>query len=173
MLEKQAKIAYLGVGSNLGDKRKNIEHVKFKLILNNIKILKSSNLYESLSWPDKRNPKFINIMLQIETYKSPKDLLTICNKIENELGRKRFKKNDPRTCDIDILDFNGQINAFKYKNLDFIVPHKKLIYRNFVLYPLKEICTNWIHPETKQNIDTLIKNLPEEDRKSILKLENN
>ncbi len=162
MLEKQAKIAYLGIGSNLGDKRKNIEHVKFKLILNNIKILKSSNLYESLSWPDKSNPKFINIMLQIETYKSPKDLLSICNKIENELGRKRVKKNDPRTCDIDIIDYN---NLILKKNL--ILPHPSMTKRNFVLLPLFEIDNNWKHPKTKANIKFLINSLPIRDLRSI------
>ena len=162
MLEKQAKIAYLGIGSNLGDKRKNIEHVKFKLILNDIKILKSSNLYESLSWPDKNNPKFVNIILQIETYKSPKDLLTICNKIENELGRKRVRKNDPRTCDIDIIDYN---NLILKKNL--ILPHPSMTKRNFVLLPLFEINNKWKHPKTKANIKFLINSLPIKDLRSI------
>ena len=55
MLEKRAKIVFLSIGSNLGNKKKNIELVKFKLEKNNIKIIKSSKNYETLSWPDKKN----------------------------------------------------------------------------------------------------------------------
>ena len=168
---------FLGIGSNLsspyGDRFFNINLSMSYLDSYGIKIIKNSSFYETPSYPNKNDPKFLNIVTEVDTKLPPEDLASVLIYIEEKLGRKRQKKNDPRTCDIDILDFNGKVHGFKYKNLDFIVPHKKLIYRNFVLYPLKEICTNWIHPETKQNIDTLIKNLPEEDRKSILKLENN
>ena len=68
------------------------------------------------------------------------------------------------------IDFNSQIFDFKYKNLDFTVPHKKLSYRNFVLIPLKEILPNWIHPKTKDSIDKLLDKLPIEDKNSILKI---
>ena len=90
--------------------------------------------------------------------------------IEEKLERKRKKKNDPRTCDIDIIDYNGQIINFKYRNLDFTVPHKKLIYRNFVLIPLLEIFPEWKHPKTKEFINILIDKLPQEDKNSILKI---
>ena len=79
-------------------------------------------------------------------------------------------KNDPRTCDIDIIDFNGQIIDFKYKNLDFSVPHKELSYRNFVLFPLKEILPEWTHPKSKESINMLIDKLSDEDKNSILKV---
>ena len=58
---------YLGIGSNLGNKRLNIEKAKFKIIENNIKILQSSKYYESLSWPNKKHPKFLNSVLKIST----------------------------------------------------------------------------------------------------------
>ena len=90
--------------------------------------------------------------------------------IEETLERKRRKKNDPRTCDIDIIDYNNQIINFKYKDLDFTVPHKKLIYRNFVLFPLQEIYPDWKHPKTKELISILIENLSKEDKNSILKI---
>ena len=72
-----------------------------------------------------------------------------------------------------IIDFNGKILNFKYNNLYFNVPHLKLSNRNFVLYPLFEIVPNWVHPESKINITTLIDNLSDEDKKSILKVEKN
>ena len=111
MSEKPAKIAFLSIGSNLGNKKRNIQFAKFKLEKNNIKIIKSSNNYESLSWPNQKNPKFINIVLKIKTYLSPYDLMKKCLIIENELGRVRKIKNEPRTCDIDIIDYDGKINS--------------------------------------------------------------
>ena len=81
-----------------------------------------------------------------------------------------MKKNDPRTCDIDIIDYNNQILNFKYKNLEYTVPHKKLIHRNFVLFPLQEVLPNWRHPKNKELVSILIKKLPNEDKNSILKI---
>ena len=95
ILENQAKIAFLAIGSNLGNKKRNIELAKFKLESNNIKIIKSSNNYETLSWPNKKKPKFINVVIKIKTNLSPIKLMQRCLDIEKELGRKRNKKNEP------------------------------------------------------------------------------
>ena len=67
ILENQVKIVYLGIGSNLGNRKKNIEKAKFKLLKIILKLLKSSSYYESLSWPNPKNPKFYNIVLKIFT----------------------------------------------------------------------------------------------------------
>ena len=94
--------------------------------------------------------------------------------IEKKIGRQRDKKNDPRTIDIDIIDYNNQVSEFKTKDSRLIkIPHKKLTLRNFVLFPLREICPNWKHPETGKYIDELIDKLPDVDKKSILKIQNN
>ena len=90
--------------------------------------------------------------------------------IEEKLERKRAKKNDPRTCDIDIIDYNKQIIDFKYRNLNLTLPHEKLVNRNFVLIPLYEILPEWQHPKTKDSIDVLINKLSSEDKNSILKI---
>ena len=165
---------FLGIGSNLpssfGDRFKNIDLAVSYLKDNGIKIIKRSNYYESFSYPNKQNPKFINIVIEIETDISPIDLASIIILIEEKLERKRLKKNDPRTCDIDIIDYNNQILNFKYENLEFIVPHKKLIHRNFVLFPLQELFPNWKHPKSKELISILINKLPNEDKNSILKI---
>ena len=112
-----------------------------------IKVLKKSNFFETPSYPNKKNPKFINVVVETTTYLAPTDLASVLIFIEEKLERKRNLKNDPRTCDIDIIDYNGEIINFKYQNLDFTVPHKKLTYRNFVLFPLEEILPNWEHPK--------------------------
>ncbi len=164
----------LGLGSNLsssfGDRFENIEIAISYLEKYEIKVTKKSSYYETPSYPNKNNPKFINIIIEVKTDLNPTDLASVLIFIEEILQRKRCEKNDPRTCDIDINDYNNQIINFKYKNLDFVVPHRKLIYRNFVLFPLQEILPEWKHPETKDNIGCLIKRLSDEDKKSILKI---
>ena len=162
MSEDLVKSIYLGIGSNLGNKRRNIEITKFNLINNNIKILKSSSYYESLSWPNPNNPKFLNIVLEIETDFSPLELINKCKEIEKKLGRKRLPKNSPRECDIDIIDFrNKKIIG------DLILPHPRMNDRNFVLLPLFEINKDWKHPILKVNIRELISTLSNSDIRSI------
>ena len=164
--ENQVKVAYLGIGSNLGNKNYNIETAKFNLQFYNIKILKCSSNYESLSWPDPTKPKFINIIVKIETSLSPIELLKICNLIELKLGRKRSVKNKPRTCDIDIIDYDQKIFEIK-KNPNLNLPHPGIEKRNFVLIPLFEISKSWKHPKTKVNIGKLINSMPIDDLRSI------
>ena len=165
----------LGLGSNIhssfGNRFENITLAISYLKSHKIKVIKESNFYETPSYPNKKNPKFINIAVGISTNLSPADLASILISIEEKLERKRNYKDEPRTCDIDIIDFNSKIIDFKYKNLDFKVPHEKLCYRNFVLIPLKDILPNWKHPKTKESIDLLIDKLSIEDKKSILKVE--
>ena len=165
---------FLGIGSNLssrfGDRFKNIDLAVSTFNGYGIQIKKRSGYYESLSYPNKENPKFINIVIEVETHLSPEDLASVLIFIEKKLDRRRTKKNEPRTCDIDIIDYNNKIINFKYKDLDFTVPHKKLIYRNFVLFPLQEISPDWTHPKTNELISILIEKLPKDDKNSILKI---
>jgi 2-amino-4-hydroxy-6-hydroxymethyldihydropteridine diphosphokinase len=168
---------FLGLGSNLpskyGDSFANINLAISSLESYGIKIIKRSSFYKSPSYPDKENPEFINVVILVETNLSPVDLMSVLTFIEEKLERKRIKKNYPRTCDIDIIDYNSQILNLKYNNLDFTMPHKELTSRNFVLFPLQEISPMWKHPKTKETISNLIQKLNEEDRNSILKIDKN
>jgi len=154
---------YIGIGSNLtssfGNRFKNIELAISFLQDKKIRLIKKSSFYETFSYPNKKDPKFINIVISVESNLSPEDLISALIVIEEKLERKRKKKNDPRTCDLDIIDYKRKVMNFKFSNLELTLPHKELSNRNFVLYPLKEISPNWIHPVTKKNIDLLIKNL--------------
>ena len=163
--ENQANKVFLAIGSNLGDRFRNIELAKIMLSDNRIKILKSSSFYETLSWPNIKNPKFLNVVLEIETNLRPLSLLDLCKKIEKSLGRKKSKKNSPRVCDIDILDY-GKRNENNGINL----PHPRLHQRNFVLIPLFEISKKWTHPKFKDHIKTLILKLSKKDITSIKKI---
>ena len=161
-LENPAKSIYLGIGSNLGNRFENIEKAKFKLSQNDIKILSSSSYYESLSWPNPKNPKFLNIVLNVKTNLNPSKLLSKCKEIEIDLGRKKTKRNSPRVCDIDLIDFRGIKIAG-----DLILPHPRMDKRNFVLLPLFEISKSWKHPILKVNIRKLISSLSNSDIRSI------
>ena len=164
-LENQASRAYLAIGSNLGNKINNIELAKYELEKYKIKILKFSSNYISESWPNNSMPKYINIIIKIKTNFSPLELLKICNVIELKLGRVRTKKNSPRTCDIDIIDYDNEI--LSGQNNKLILPHPRMCARNFVLLPLFEVDKSWKHPKSKINIVNLINSLPIKDLRSI------
>ena len=163
--ENLANSAYLAIGSNLGNKISNIEITKFELEKYKIKILKLSSHYISDSWPDISMPKYINIILKIKTSLAPLELLHVCNLVELKLGRVRSKKNAPRTCDIDIIDYEQKI--LNENNNKLILPHPRMNERNFVLLPLYEVSRSWKHPKSKINIVNLINSLPVKDLRSI------
>ena len=168
---------FLGLGSNLpskyGDRFTNINLAISSLEGYGIKVIKKSSFYETPSYPNKENPKFINAVILVETILPPVDLMSVLIFIEEKLERKRGKKNDPRTCDIDIIDYNSQILNLRYNNLDLTVPHKELTLRNFILFPLQEISPTWKHPKTKEIISVLLQKLNDEDKNSILKIVKN
>jgi len=167
----------LSLGSNLrskyGDKYENLKYAISLLEHMGILLDKKSSFYETPSYPDKNKPKFVNMVISIKTSLSPVNLMTIIIDIEKKLERIRKNKNDPRTCDIDIIDYKDQIIKIKNNNFHLEIPHKNLASRNFVLYPLQEILPNWKHPKTKEILTVLINKLNEEDRKSILKINKN
>ena len=161
---------FLNIGSNLdstkGNRFFNLNKSLDLIRLENIKIIKVSSIYETPSYPNKKNPKFLNIGLQIECNHSPKQLIKIFNKIEKQLQRIRGKKNEPRTCDIDLIDYERKV--ILSKNLS--IPHPKAHLRNFVLFPLKEISPVWIHPILNKKIDFLIKKLTLKLRNEITRI---
>ena len=114
----------LGLGSNLaskfGDRFENIDLAISFLQSYKIQLLKKSSFYETLSYPDIKNPKFINVAVEVSTNLPPEDLASVLIFIEEKLERKRNEKNEPRTCDIDIIDYNGQTINFSYIN--FFLP---------------------------------------------------
>ena len=162
--ENQAKIVFLGIGSNLGLRKINIEKAKFLLSEYNLNFLSISSYYETPSWPDPRKPKFLNIILKLKCNYSAQELLKVCKTIELQLGRKKAKKNAPRICDLDIIDFNKLVSK---KNSKISLPHKMMHKRNFVLFPLFEIQKNWTHPDKQIDVKTLISLLPDRDIRSI------
>jgi 2-amino-4-hydroxy-6-hydroxymethyldihydropteridine diphosphokinase len=164
---------HLNIGSNLdskfGDRFDNISSAINLLISSKLKIIKISNFYKTPSYPNKKNPFFLNIGV-FASYNL--DKITLMKKIiliEKKIGRIKSKKNDPRVCDIDIIDFNGLI----YSNENLKIPHEKCHLRNFVLYPILQIDPEWRHPIIKKNVKFLINNLDQKSRIEITRLNKN
>ena len=161
---------YINIGSNLnslkGDRFYNLKKTIQLITANKFKILKISNIYETPSYPNKKNPKFLNISLSIDTKEKPESLIKIFQTIEKKLQRDRTLKNQPRTCDIDIIDYYSKI----INTNQIVLPHPRAHLRNFVLYPLREISPNWLHPVFNKKIDFLIKKLNFELRNEITRL---
>ena len=161
---------YLNIGSNLpspnGGRIQNINKTIQLLKKLELNLIKVSSFYETPSYPNKSDPKFINLCVKLKTTLEPIDFLNKIKQIEIQLGRVRHKKNEARTCDIDIIDFNGKI----MKNSDLILPHPKSHLRNFVIYPLKEIEPNWIHPIFNKKIDSFFLKLDKNSHKEITRL---
>ena len=169
-LENRAKLVYLGIGSNLGNKKINIEKTKFEIEKNGIKIESCSSFYETDSWPNNKFPKYFNIVLKAKTFFKPQDLLKKIKEIEILVGRKMSLKNYPRICDIDIIDYDQKNFKINNKNQKLIIPHQKLHERNFVLLPLYEIAKNWIHPKKNKKISELLRDVDVNNLRSIKQL---
>ena len=162
ILENHPKPVYLGIGSNIGNRITNINKA-CHLLTNFCSIIKISNFYESNSWPNKKFPKYLNIIIKCNTVLKPILLLKNLKNIETSLGRKKNEKNFPRTCDIDIIDFKG----LEQNDNILQIPHPRMLNRNFVLFPLFEIEKNWKHPKNNISIDRLLKKLDLKSLRSI------
>jgi 2-amino-4-hydroxy-6-hydroxymethyldihydropteridine diphosphokinase len=131
-------ICYLGIGSNLGNRRKNISLALQKINrLKGIEILKISKIIQTFPVGGPRGQrKFLNAALKIKTKFNPATLLKKLQIIEQELGRpKRHPLCGPRTIDLDILFYGDRI--IRRKNLE--VPHPRIFAREFVIRPLLEV----------------------------------
>ena len=158
----QVNSVYLAFGSNLGDRKNNLNKALSLLKKDNIIIKKISKLYRSKSWPNENFPEFINFVVLVETRLNLKKLFTKIKSVEFRVGRIKSKRNFPRVCDIDIIDFNGQIIQKKIGNNKINIPHERMHSRNFVLLPLFEINKDWFHPKLYKNIVFLLSNLSSE-----------
>ena len=129
-------ICYIGIGSNLGDRRKYIDSAIEALKKTKGIIFKNnSSIYETQAAGGPRQGKFLNGVLEIETDLGPKSLLKELNDIEKRLGRKRAVKNGPRTIDLDILYYGAE----NINSKDLVIPHPRIGEREFVLKGLREL----------------------------------
>ncbi|MDI7743840.1 2-amino-4-hydroxy-6-hydroxymethyldihydropteridine diphosphokinase [Lysinibacillus fusiformis] len=130
---------YLSLGTNIGQREENLKlAVRLLQEKPNVTVQSISSIYETAPVGYLDQPSFLNIALYIETSLPAMDVLTICQSVENELGRVRDIRWGPRIIDLDILLFNN--DNIEVENL--IVPHPRMFERAFVLVPLLEIAAS-------------------------------
>ena len=146
-------IAYLLLGSNMGDRMSNINSAIQKIGLICGEIIQISALYETAAWGYTDQDSFLNQVVVLNSSMHPTQLMLHLLEIEKEIGRKRDFKYGPRTIDIDILMYDKEI----INNSILTIPHPELTNRRFALIPLEEVAGEIIHPILNQNITQLLK----------------
>ena len=142
---------YLITGSNLGDKRSNLETASRHIAEQIGDIVVSSSIYETEPWGNALQPSFYNQAHRVITSLTAGETMRTILKIEQQMGRVRTIKNAARSIDIDILFFNQET----IETQDLTIPHKEICNRNFVLQPLKEIAPALIHPQYQKSVTEL------------------
>ena len=118
---------------------------------NGIGIVAVSRYYSTPAWPDPGDPPFVNAVAAVQTSLPPERLMTLLHEIEDAFGRTRGAKNAPRTLDLDLIDYDGRIEAGPP-----ILPHPRMAERAFVLVPLAEIAPGWRHPASGLSVEELV-----------------
>ncbi len=146
-----SQVAYLSLGSNLGDREQNLRRALSALASKHIEPRRVSSCYETEPVGYRDQPWFLNIAVEASTLLSPHELLDRCRHIESKLGRRRSFPGAPRTLDIDILLYGDQVIAAE----TLVIPHPRMQDRRFVLKPLSEIAPQVLHPLLRQTVQAL------------------
>lgn len=140
-------VIFLGLGSNVGDKKQNLEKAIGELG-EKISDIHVSKFYETEPWGYTKQDKFLNAAIRGKTFLAPPELLGLIKLVEKKIGRiKRFKWG-PREIDIDILFYDDLV----YKDKSITIPHPFIQERKFVLDPLMDLDPDFIHPVLKKTI---------------------
>jgi 2-amino-4-hydroxy-6-hydroxymethyldihydropteridine diphosphokinase len=169
-MQKNNTIAYLGLGSNLGDRAANLLQALPALLSGDIRLISASSIYETepVDYPDQ--PNFLNIVIALTGEGlEPFSLLNFCLEIESKLGRRRTIPQGPRSIDIDLLLFNDLVIDGIRHGIELVLPHPRMHLRRFVLAPLVEIAPSLRHPVLGKTMRQL---LDEVDHSQVVRIYN-
>lgn len=145
---------FLGLGSNLGDRKQNL--LQAQALLNQT-VIRASSFYDTEPVGFLDQPWFLNLVIEIESGLKPAKLLKRCMDVEKQMGRVRNIPKGPRLIDIDILFYGNMI----VNEPDLIIPHPAIPERKFVLDPMNEIAQDFIHPVLQKTISQLLQECPD------------
>ena len=156
---KEGSLIFIGLGSNkpgrAGHPAQMLAAALRTLEKRGVLLRAWSRLYRSEAFPDPSDPKFLNMVVEVETDLSPSLLLGTLHEVEHTLGRRRRRRNEPRSIDLDLLDYCGLVRTKDGLEL----PHPRLQDRAFVMAPLSEIRPNWRHPVSQKTAFMLLEAL--------------
>lgn len=155
---------FLLLGTNMGDRNKNLADARTAVAKGIGKIRKKSSVYETAAWGKTDQEPFYNQVIELETSLNPLQVLSELLAIEEKMGRKRIDPWGERIIDADILFYGDEI----IETRDLIVPHPQLTYRRFTLIPLNEIAPDLRHPIFQKKVSELLDECP--DKLSVEKI---
>ncbi len=127
---------FLGLGSNLGDRRGNLlSALRMLDSIPGVRVVEVSSIYESEPWGPVEQPNFLNLVALVSTRRGPREMLEACREVEDALGRVRDVRWGPRTIDVDILLYDD----IAWEDEDLVIPHPRMRERDFVIVPLREL----------------------------------
>lgn len=151
IIKRKMRNYFISIGTNMGDKEKNISDA-LNMIREKANIINESSRITTKAWGLTDQDDFLNMAIEVESYEEPEDFLKILQNIEDELGRVRKIKWGPRLIDLDILFVDDEVIYTK----DLKVPHPYIEQRDFVLDPLNEIAPFFVHPVLNKSIMNIV-----------------
>jgi 2-amino-4-hydroxy-6-hydroxymethyldihydropteridine diphosphokinase len=148
---------FLGLGSNLGDRKRNLSRARRLLETNGVEVLKASSVYRTEPVDVRDQPWFLNQVLEVRAKLGPQELLDLAKFIESRMKRVPTVPKGPRTIDIDILLAEDTV----IDTPGLTIPHPRLARRNFVLIPLNEIAPRTVHPVLRKTVRELARESPD------------
>ncbi|HEY2599319.1 MAG TPA: 2-amino-4-hydroxy-6-hydroxymethyldihydropteridine diphosphokinase [Candidatus Dormibacteraeota bacterium] len=147
-------VAYLGLGTNLGSRRKNLSAARRRLRQKGVRILRQSSVIETEPWGDTDQPRFLNQVLEVEWPQTPRRLLAAAKAVEREGGRRSTRRWGPRVIDVDILLFGDESMSER----DLQIPHPGVNERQFVQESLRELGVSlpWPGGRSQSRLDHLV-----------------
>jgi 2-amino-4-hydroxy-6-hydroxymethyldihydropteridine diphosphokinase len=145
--------AYVGVGSNLGDRKRILDEAQDYIYqIRGISVECTASIYESEPIGGPPQGRYLNTVWKVKTCFEPHELLVVLQETEKQFKRDRFEQNGPRTLDLDLLFFGTRVINTEH----LIVPHPRLHERWFVVRPMCDIRADFVHPVLKKRMQDLL-----------------